>query len=86
MKWCKYTESWGQYSGAARGHKMEKEMGKRNTRKKSQASNTWAVALQSEAAERLCWCKDILHHLSKQEKWVQIAVSKELFFYFSLRG
>lgn len=52
---------------------------------KSQASNMRAVALQSEAAERLSWCKDILHHLSKQEKWAQIAVSKELLFYFPLR-
>lgn len=63
---------------------MEKKMGNRNMTGKSQASNMWAVALQSEAAERLSWCKDILHHLSKQEKWVQIAVSKEFLFYFSL--
>lgn len=65
---------------------MEKEMGKQNMMEKSQASNMWAVALQSEAAEKLSWCKDILHHLSKQEKWVQIAVSKELLVYFPLRG
>lgn len=63
---------------------MEKKMGNQNMTSKSQASNMWAVALQSEAAERLSWCKDILHHLSKQEKWVQIAVSKEFLFYFSL--
>lgn len=65
---------------------MEKEMGKQNMMEKSQASNTWAVALQSEAAERLSWCKDTLHHLPKQEKGLQIAVSKELLFYFPLRG
>lgn len=56
---------------------MEKEMEKWSMMEKSQAPNTWAVSLQSETAERLLWCKDILQHLSKQEEWVQIAVSTE---------
>lgn len=65
---------------------MEKEVGKHNMMEKSLASNMWAVALQPEAAERRSWCKNVLHHLSKQKKWTQIAVSKELLFYFPLRG